>query len=124
MDVHLTDRELDLMTALWDAGSGTVAEVRARLTADLAYTTVLTELQTLEEKRFVDHEIDGKAFRYFPLIDRKAAGASAVRRLVNKLFANSPYLLLAQLLEENHLTEKELHDLQQLLDARLREAND
>ncbi len=121
MDVHFTDRELDLMTALWDAGSGTVAEVRQRLAIALAYTTVLTELQTLEEKGFVDHRVDGKAYRYFPLVDRQAAGASAVRRLVNRLFSNSPHLLLAHLVEDKHLTEEQLLNLQQLLNARLRD---
>ena len=30
MDVTLTGRELDIMTILWQLGSGTVAEVRTR----------------------------------------------------------------------------------------------
>src|SRR2546422_7444401 len=51
-----TDRELDVMSVLWDAGSATVAEVRARLTDDLAYTTVLTILRTLEQKSYVGQD--------------------------------------------------------------------
>ena len=47
-DFVLGDRELDVMGVLWDLGSGTVAEVRDRLPADLAYTTVLTILRNLE----------------------------------------------------------------------------
>ena len=41
MEIVFTDRELDVMTVLWELGSATVAEVRERLPDDLAYTTVL-----------------------------------------------------------------------------------
>ena len=50
MRISFTDRELDVMAVLWDRGSATVAEVRERLPDDLAYTTVLSVLRTLEEK--------------------------------------------------------------------------
>ena len=60
-DVMLGDRELDVMGVLWELRSGTVAEVRERLPAELAYTTVLTILRNLEEKGFVSHEVEGRA---------------------------------------------------------------
>ena len=50
-----TPREMDIMSILWDVGSGTVAEVRERLADPLAYTSVLSALRTLEEKGLVDH---------------------------------------------------------------------
>jgi predicted transcriptional regulator len=50
MHIAFTDRELDVMSVLWDLESATVAEVRERLSDDLAYTTVLTVLRTLEQK--------------------------------------------------------------------------
>ena len=55
MRISFTDRELDIMAVLWDRGSATVAEVRERLPDDLAYTTVLSVLRTLEEKGHVGH---------------------------------------------------------------------
>jgi predicted transcriptional regulator len=63
-DVMLGDRELDVMGVLWELRSGTVAEVRERLPAELAYTTVLTILRNLEEKGFVTHDVEGRAHRY------------------------------------------------------------
>ena len=63
-DFVLGDRELDVMGVLWDLGSGTVSEVRAKLPADLAYTTVLTILRNLEAKELVTHTAEGKAHRY------------------------------------------------------------
>jgi len=118
--IRLTDRELDLMTVLWDQGSGTVAEVRAALTDPLAYTTVLSVLQTLEDKGFVGHVEEGKAHRYHPLVERGAAEKSAVSRLVSSLFEGSPELLMTHLMTEQPLTTAEAKRLRKLLDERLK----
>jgi len=81
-DFVLGDRELDVMGVLWDLGSGTVSEVRERLPADLAYTTVLTILRNLEAKELVTHTTEGKAHRYVPRVARRAARRSALTRIV------------------------------------------
>jgi BlaI family transcriptional regulator, penicillinase repressor len=120
MEVAFTDRELDVMGVLWDNGSATVAEVQQRLSDRLAYTTVLTILRTLEEKGRVDHEEEGRAYRYRPLVDREAAGASAVRRLVRKLFSGQPELLLTHLVSDRGLSDAELERVRRLLEERVR----
>lgn len=121
MEIAFTDRELDVMAVLWEQGSATVAEVQARLPDELAYTTVLTVLRTLEEKGYVAHREAGRAYRYHPLVEREKAGASALRRMVRKLFAGKPELLLTQLVSDRRLTEAELRRLRRLLDERLGE---
>jgi BlaI family transcriptional regulator, penicillinase repressor len=121
MPVAFTDRELDVMSVLWDLGSATVAEVRERLADRLAYTTVLTVLRTLEQKGHVGHAGEGRAHRYHPLVKREAAGRSAVRRLVDKVFQGSPELLMTQLVSDKHLSDEELRRLRRLLEERLRE---
>lgn len=121
MHINFTARELDVMSVLWDAESATVAEVRERLTDDLAYTTVLTVLRTLEQKGHVGHTGEGRAHRYHPLVQRTAAGRSALRRLVDKVFDGSPELLLTQLVADKNLTDEELRRLRKLLTERLRE---
>jgi len=119
--INFTDRELDVMNVLWDAGSATVAQVRERLSDDLAYTTVLTVLRTLEQKGYVGHTGEGRAHRYRPLVKRAAAGRSALRRLVDKVFDGSPELLLTQLVSDRNLGDEELRRLRKLLADRLRE---
>ena len=121
MAVAFTDRELDVMSVLWDLGSATVAEVRGRLADPLAYTTVLTVLRTLEQKGHVGHTGEGRAHRYRPLVKREAAGRSALRRLVDKVFEGSPELLLTQLVSDKNLSDEELRRLRKLLEERLRE---
>ena len=114
-DFALGDRELDVMGVLWELGSGTVAEVRAQLPADLAYTTVLTILRNLEEKEFVSHEAEGRAHRYFPRVARQTARKTALARLIEKLFHGSPDLLLAQLVADRDLSASELRRLRKQL---------
>ena len=121
MHISFTDRELDVMSVLWDVGPATVAEVRERIADDLAYTTVLTILRTLEQKGYVSHTEDGRAHRYKPLVKREVAGRTALRRLVDKVFDGSPELLLTQLVSDKNLSDEELRRLRKLLAERLRE---
>ena len=113
------ERELDVMGVLWDTGSATVAEVRDNLPADLAYTTVLTILRNLEAKGVVRHEGEGKAHRYFPLVARKAAGRSAVSRLIDKMFGGDPSMLVSHLVSDQRLSADELRKLHAALGERL-----
>jgi len=121
MEVSFTERELDVMAVLWDRGASTVAEVRDRLSDELAYTTVLTVLRTLEEKGYVGHREEGKAYRYSALVERRTAGTSALRRMMRKLFKDSPELLLTQLVSDRDLSDEELRRMRRLLDAKLEE---
>lgn len=118
---RLTDREMDAMSILWREGSGTVSEVREQFPDDLAYTTVLWVLQTLEEKGFVRHEKEGRAYRYFPTIEQEVAGGSALSRLMDKAFHGSAEMLLAQLVNERSVPGDELERMRDLLNRRLAE---
>ena len=120
MRIAFTDRELDVMSVLWDLGDATVTEVRERLTDNLAYTTVLTVLRTLEHKGYVAHTGEGRAHRYRPLVKREAAGRNALRRLLEKVFQGSPELLMTHLVSDKNLSDAELRRLRKLLEARLK----
>jgi predicted transcriptional regulator len=119
--VVLTSREMDVMNVLWRLGSGTVSEVRKGLADDLAYTTVLTILRTLEKKGHIRHEEEGRAHRYLPIVEKEEAQEGAVRRVTRKLFSGSSELLMAHLLAEKGLSEEQLRRLRSLVDERLSE---
>ena len=119
MDITLTGRELEIMSILWQLGSGTVAEVRERLPDELAYTTVLSLIRTMEEKELVRHEAEGRAFRYFPLAQERTVRRSALKQLVETVFQGAPELLLTQLVSDRRLSETELRRIRQLIDDRL-----
>lgn len=120
MNVQFTDRELDVMGVLWEQGAATVTEVRDALSDELAYTTVLTILRTLEGKGYVAHEEEGRAHRYRPLVERAKAEKSAVSKLITKLFRGSPELLLTQLVADRRLTGDDLKRMRALIDEQLK----
>lgn len=115
-EVHFSDRELDVMSVLWRLGSGTVTEVQEALDDDLGYTSVLKMLQILEEKGRVHHTSEGRAYRYFPSVAPEAAGDSAVKRIMNKIFDGSAELLLARLVSSREIPAQELARMRRLLE--------
>ncbi len=118
-----TERELDVMTVLWQRGDATAAEVREALAAeqglDLAYNTVLTILRILQDKGHVAHAVEGRAHRFRPLVQRDDASRSALRRLVDGLFDRSPELLLTHLVRDERLDRATLERLRDLVETEL-----
>ncbi len=121
-DLYFPPRELEVMGILWRLGSATVAEVREQLDTDLAYTSVLSALQSLEEKGHVRHEEEGRAYRYFPVVEAGEAGRGALARIRDAVFQGSAEKMLAHFVADESLSREELERLRRLLAARLREA--
>jgi predicted transcriptional regulator len=115
MDISLTNREADVMRVLWDHGPSVVAEVRERLTDELAYTTVLTILRTLETKGYVAHQEEGRVHRYFAAVKEQAARRSALRHLTHKLFNGSAELLFTHLVSDQKLSPEQIRRMRKLL---------
>ncbi|MGN6706954.1 BlaI/MecI/CopY family transcriptional regulator [Rhodanobacter sp. FW102-FHT14D06] len=115
MRISLTDREADVMQALWEHGPSTVAEVRECLTDPLAYTTVLTVLRTLEAKGYVSHEEAGRGHRFFASVKQQAARKNAVQHLTDKLFKGSAELLFSHLVSEQKLSAEQIRRMRRLL---------
>ena len=115
---HLTDAELKLMDVLWEKGEATVSDVADALPNNpaLAYSTVLTTLRILENKGFVRHTKDGRAFVYHPLVGREQARESAVTHLVRRFFENSPELLMLNLLDGKKVDASELRRLRKKIE--------
>ncbi|HTV92678.1 MAG TPA: BlaI/MecI/CopY family transcriptional regulator [Verrucomicrobiae bacterium] len=112
----LTDHELRLMNVLWDRERASVADVVESLAPPpLAYSTVLTTLRTLEHKGYVDHEEDGRAYVYRPLVARDEAAKSATRHLLDRFFGSSPGALAVTLLDDTQLTDDDVAKIKGLL---------
>jgi predicted transcriptional regulator len=80
---------------------------------------VLTVLRTLEEKGYVTHVAEGKTHRYLPAVEADAAGGSALRRILDTMFAGSPERLLAQFVSDRRIDPDRIRRLRNVLDERL-----
>lgn len=90
-------------------GSG-VNEAGEILNDDLAYTSVLTVFQTLDEKGHVRHEQEGKAYRYHPEVTRRKAQHHALEYVLDRLCDDSPAQLLAWLMEARDVDGEALRE--------------
>jgi predicted transcriptional regulator len=111
--ITLTPAELRLMRVLWTRGESSVADMVAA-TADegaLAYTSVLTTVRVLEDKGYVTHRQEGRAFLYSSTIGEQEASRSEVRHVLQRFFGNSREKLLLSLLGDEEVSPEELKRL-------------
>ena len=116
---QLGELQAAVMEILWRRNEATVKDVQDALPGAPAYTTVLTILRTLEEKGYVGHEAEGRAYRYHAQVERGEARMSAVEHMTKKLFAGSTESLLTHLVSDQALTDEQLERIRALLNVRL-----
>jgi BlaI family penicillinase repressor len=114
----LTDAELRLMEVLWEKGRATVSGVVEGLPKNvpLAYSTVLTTLRILENKGYIRHTKEGRAFVYRPVMGREQARERAVTHLLRRFFEGSPEVLVLNLIESRKIDAKELARLRKRIE--------
>ena len=111
--ITLTEAELRLMKILWQRGESVVSDLVAAMPEGetLAYNSVLTTVRILEQKGYVDHRQDGRAFVYRPCVAEHEASRSEVRHVLNRFFGNSRERLLLSLLGDEEISPAELQRL-------------
>lgn len=114
----LTEAELRLMKLLWRRGESSVGDLVAAMPEGetLAYNSVLTTVRVLEQKGYVEHRQEGRAFVYRPVVAEEEAGRSEIRHLIGRFFGNSREQLVLSLLGDGELTAEELQTLKKAID--------
>jgi predicted transcriptional regulator len=109
----LTEAELRIMRILWERGETLVSELVAAMpeSTPLAYTSVLTTVRILEQKGYVRHRQEGRAFVYRPCIAEHDASRSEIRHMLDRFFGNSPERLFLALLGDEEVSHEELQRL-------------
>src|ERR1700733_12756250 len=105
----LTEQELEIMKVIWTMESATVRQVYELMLEHrrIAYTTVMTMMNILEQKGYLKKKKEERAYVYRPSQPQSQVIRSMVREFVNRVFNGSAEPLLMHLLEDEHLTEKD-----------------
>ncbi len=114
----LSELEREVMQVVWARGSSTADEVRQRLETGgraLKDSTVRTILRRLEEKAFVDHEVDGRTYVYRPLVRPRRAAVQAVRQIVDRFCGGSVEELLLGLVDDEVVSREQLGRLAEMI---------
>ena len=116
--IQPTDRELEALKVLWDRGEATVRDVCEALNTDgeaLAYTTVLSLLQVMEQKGLVTHRSEGKAYVYLPAIEREKTLRQLATGFLDRVFDGALDEYLVHALGRRKISARELEQLENLL---------
>jgi predicted transcriptional regulator len=117
--ITLTEAELRLMKLLWVRGESAVGDLVAAMPEGetLAYNSVLTTVRILEQKGYVRHRQEGRAFLYSPCVEEREAGRSEIRHMMQRFFGNSRERLLLSLLGDEEIDPVELRRLKEAIAA-------
>jgi predicted transcriptional regulator len=115
----LTGQELEIMKVIWKLGPVTVRQVYEDLLErrKIAYTTVMTMMNILEQKEFLKKKQGDRAFVYAPSRPEKQVLSAMVREFVDRVFNGAAEPLLLHLVEDKHLTRTELDEIRQSIHA-------
>src|SRR5215831_8644705 len=113
----LTGQELEIMKVVWTLESATVRQVYETLLKKrhIAYTTVMTMMNILEQKGFLKKRQDDRAYIYSPTQPQKQVIGSMVRDFVNRVFNGAAEPLLLHLVEDQKLTEDDLDEVRKMI---------
>ncbi len=112
----LTGQELEIMKIVWQRETSTVRDVYEALLEHrkVAYTTVMTVMKILEQKKYLKKTLADRAHVYRPAQPKGKVIAAMVRDFVNRVFDGSAEPLLVHLVEEHSLSPKDLREIDEL----------
>lgn len=104
------------MKVIWEREHATVRDVYEALLErrKVAYTTVMTMMKILEQKGFLKKSQDERAYVYRPAQAKRQVIGAMVKDFVNRVFNGSAEPLLVHLVEEHHLSQKDLEEIARL----------
>ena len=118
----LSELEHEVMQAVWTSGPCTSERVHQSVSRlrDLKEVTIRTVLRRLEQKGYVLHELEGRAYIYRAVEAPRSLAARAVRTILDRFCHGSVDELVSGLVEANVLSDAELAALETSIKARTR----
>jgi predicted transcriptional regulator len=113
----LTNAELEIMHVVWELDDGTVRQVHEILNQQrpLAYTTVMTMMNILEEKGHLTRRKEGRAYRYQPVRPKSQVISGMVDDFVGRVFEGSAAPLIVSLVKDKKISKKDLDEIARMI---------
>lgn len=110
---ELGELESNILSLVWREGSATAEQIREGLRRKLTDSTVRTMLRRLEEKGYIAHTVEDRAFVYRPAESRQRVAGRAAKRIVDWLCEGSVETLVVGMVDSKILDRAELQRLAQ-----------
>ena len=117
---HPTELELEILKILWEQGPLPTRDVRDALASGeaaraLAHTSVITILNIMVDKGYLDRTRSSGAYTFSPLVKREDVSGGMLDDLVERVFSGSAASLLLSLLERADLDDEEIRRLRAMI---------
>lgn len=109
-----TPGELEVMQVLWKHGALKPADIQAKFPRPIQNAALRSVLLVLLEKGHVTREKSGKAYFYKAKTPRQRTFQSMLKQLTQVFCGGSTKALIAQLIENEKLSDEEIRELQNL----------
>ena len=108
------------MKVIWKSGASTVRGVYEAMLENrkIAYTTVMTMMNILEQKGYLKKTQKERAFVYQATQPQKRVIRGMVREFVDRVFNGSAEPLLLHLVEDSRLSKEDLDEIRRMLEAK------
>ena len=112
-----TDGELEILKILWDVGPAGLGQIHLVLheRRGVAITTVATMLKMMLAKELVEREDGPRGYLWKARVSRKATVSGLIGKLVQHVFDGSARRLVAHLVQEGELNDREREEIAELL---------
>jgi predicted transcriptional regulator len=113
-----TDREMAILSVLWERGPSTVRDIHEGLHQDVetGYTTTLKLMQIMIEKGLLVRDDNGRRHIYRPALSEERTQKDLVQNLLDRVFAGSAEKLVMRALSAKKVSPKELKRIREMID--------
>ncbi len=112
----LTNKEEEIMQAIWSLKSAFVKEIVEKLEGKNHYNTVSTIVRNLEDKKFVSYKAFGKTHQYYPLISKEEYTKQFMNSAMKLYFNNNYKNMVSFFAKEEKISATELREILELIE--------
>lgn len=114
----LTNKEEEVIQALWDIEKGFVKDILTKLPKENHYNTISTIIRNLEDKGYVSHKAYGNTHQYFPIITKETYSKQFMNLATKKYFDNSYKNMVSFFAKEEKISAKELREILDIIEKK------
>jgi len=122
--IHPTDFELEILKVLWNDSPQTVRDIRERLAKkgrDNAHTSVITMLNIMVDKGYLDKKKNGKSYLFWPIVSQADVSQKMLGDMVDRVFEGSAKSLMLNLIDAEDIGREELLELRKRINQKMKE---
>ena len=114
----LTNKEEEIMQALWQLEKAFVKDIVSILPKEPHYNTVSTTIRKMEDKGFVKHLAYGKTHQYYPSISKEEYRKTFMKKTINNYFENSYKNVVSFFANEEKISVEELKEIIKIIESK------